>query len=66
MDVEIAVYDVSGRRVQTLLSGFVTAGRRELNWNGRDDGGHPVASGVYLVMLHAGDIVRTTRMALVR
>jgi flagellar hook assembly protein FlgD len=40
-----------GRLVRTLLTEQRRAGRHEFEWNGRDDSGEPVASGVYLIRL---------------
>ncbi len=51
--VALAIYDVQGRRVRRLLEGHEAAGERALTWDGRDDGGLPVASGIYLVRLSA-------------
>ncbi len=62
----LAVYDIAGRKVRTLVSGPMTAGEHAVAWDGRDDGGKPVASGVYLTRLVAGERVATGRMALVR
>nr|HQV34537.1 T9SS type A sorting domain-containing protein [Calditrichia bacterium] len=45
--VEISVYDISGRRVATLLDGLRNAGRHTLRWNGKDDNGKSMPSGVY-------------------
>jgi len=41
------VYDVAGRRVRTLADGELAAGRHDLAWDGRDDGGRRVAAGSY-------------------
>ncbi len=51
MRVQLAVYDVRGNLVRTLLSETMPAGRCEVPWNGRDRGGRQVASGVYLYQL---------------
>lgn len=45
--VEIAVFDVSGRRVRTLAERMFKAGEHELIWDGLDDGGHRAPRGVY-------------------
>lgn len=66
MFAEVAVYDVAGRRVRTLVSGPAAAGEHETSWDGRDELGKQVASGVYLYSLRAGDVVETRRMVLVR
>ncbi len=63
---ELDVYDMNGRRVRTLASGFLTAGEHEAIWDGRDDGGRPLASGVYLFRLLGKDYVETQRVALVQ
>ena len=64
--VEIAVFDLLGRRQRTLLDGQVPAGEREVVWDGRDDAGAPLPAGVYLCRVRSDDIVRTNRMVLVR
>jgi hypothetical protein len=47
--VALAVYDQQGRRVRTLLAGTLPAGEHPVTWDGRDDRGRGVASGIYLV-----------------
>jgi hypothetical protein len=49
--VELAVFDVSGRRIATLAAGHRATGRHEAVWQGRDDDGRSVPSGVYLARL---------------
>ncbi|MEZ4386999.1 MAG: FlgD immunoglobulin-like domain containing protein [Candidatus Krumholzibacteriia bacterium] len=49
--VDLAVFDVAGRRVATLLAETLTAGRHQTTWNGRDQAGRPVGAGVYLARL---------------
>lgn len=64
--VDLTVYDLAGRQVKTLVSGHVAAGDHESRWDGRDGSGSPVASGVYLYQLRAGDFVESKRMVLVK
>jgi hypothetical protein len=65
--VTLVVHDVTGRRVRTLRSGVVeTAGRHQALWNGLDDDGRPVGSGVYLVHLAAEGTSQTQRVALIK
>jgi hypothetical protein len=52
--VTIAVYDVAGTRVRTLVDAVKAAGLHQVEWDGRDGGGNSVASGVYIVRLEAG------------
>jgi flagellar hook assembly protein FlgD len=62
----LAVYDITGRKVRTLVSGPMSAGTHMFVWNGLDDAGRPVSSGVYLYRLTAGGMAETRRMTLVR
>jgi hypothetical protein len=63
---EIIVYDVNGRLVRTLVSGYAPAGVHEVIWDGRNDSGNRVASGLYLYRLRTGDVVETRKMILLR
>ncbi|MBD3160598.1 MAG: S8 family serine peptidase [Candidatus Eisenbacteria bacterium] len=58
-DVRLAVYDATGRRIRTLIDGAVAAGPNQFTWDGRDDTGRPLGSGVYFYRLD-GDGVRRT------
>jgi len=49
--VELAVYDVRGRRVATVHRAEEPAGQHVIGWSGRDDQGRPVASGQYVAAL---------------
>ncbi len=62
----IVVYDVRGRQIATLLSEVRDAGEFEVQWNGRNDNGERVASGVYLYQLVTGDVVESRKMVLVK
>ncbi|MCA9753404.1 MAG: T9SS type A sorting domain-containing protein, partial [Gemmatimonadetes bacterium] len=54
----VAIFDVSGRLVSTVLDGRIEPGIHTLRWNGRDARGSRVASGVYFVQVRAGDWAR--------
>ena len=62
----LVVYNVAGRRVRTLVDGMMSQGDHQVTWNGADDGGRPVASGVYLYRLESGAYHEVKRMTLVR
>jgi hypothetical protein len=64
--VVLAVYDVGGRRVRTLVNGYAPAGDHAVDWNGRDGDAGRVPPGVYLVRLHSGDILETQRVVLLK
>jgi hypothetical protein len=61
-DVTILIYDVRGREILTRNISKQDAGWYELVWNGRDNHGLPVASGLYLTRLQAGSYSKTIRM----
>ena len=64
--VNLAIYDIRGRKVLDLLSGLLTEGEHTVIWDGRDDQGRDVASGVYFGRLSAGTLGVTGRMVLIR
>ena len=65
-DVEVAVYDVAGRRVATLHSGHLSAGEHFLSWAGTDERGNTVATGVYFARMEASGYTRSVRMLLLK
>lgn len=66
LPVTLAIYDVRGRLVRTLVDGARGPGRHEAAWDGRAGDGTPSAVGVYCYRLIAGATVQTRRMILLR
>jgi len=64
--VSIEIYDVSGRRVATLIDQEVEAGTSSARWAGRDDAGNDVASGTYFARMVAGTELFERKMTLLR
>jgi hypothetical protein len=64
--VRLVVFDVSGRRVRTLVDRTQSAGRYQAVWDGRDEAGRTVSSGVYFYRLEAGAFTQTRRMVLLK
>lgn len=64
--VALSVYDASGRRARLPFSGECAAGAGSVRWDGRDDNGHALPTGVYVVRLAVGAEVRARRLVLVR
>ncbi|MBN2172331.1 MAG: hypothetical protein JW819_13510 [Candidatus Krumholzibacteriota bacterium] len=62
----LEVITCAGRRVAVLVDGVLPAGRHERTWQGRDDAGRLLPSGVYLYRLEAGDQVLTRKMTLLK
>jgi hypothetical protein len=65
-DARLCVYDVNGRLVRTLASGWLEAGERTVIWDGDDDRGGRVASGLYFCRLSAGDRTLVRKMTLLK
>ncbi len=64
--VTLEVYGLLGRKIKTLVNERKAAGRYIVQWDGTDDAGQPVSSGVYLYRLQAGDFHQTRKMLLLR
>lgn len=64
--IELAIFDLLGQRVRTLVSAEQVPGRYSLQWNGLNDTGRAVASGVYLYRLQAGLYQETRRLTLLK
>jgi hypothetical protein len=64
--VALRIYDISGKLVRTLVNGFEQSGTRTVNWNGTDDQGRTMASGVYYYQLNAPTFSEKKKMVLLR
>lgn len=65
--VNLSIYDVSGKLIKTIVDGETSPGNYSVNWNGKDDNGDAVSSGIYLYRLHTDKaIISTQRMILLR
>jgi flagellar hook assembly protein FlgD len=63
--VDIAVYDAAGRLVRRLANGPQSPGVHEVRWNGRNDSGVSVGSGVYFLRVRAGSQALLRKLVLV-
>lgn len=64
--VKLAVYNVTGRRVRTLVDGPAERGRHSVVWDGTDDRGRPVSSGAYFVKLEVEGQTSSEKMVVTR
>jgi hypothetical protein len=64
--IRLAIYSVTGRLVRTLVDGEVGAGHRTVVWDGRDDRGREVGSGVYFCRMEAAGFDDTAKMVLMK
>ncbi|MBL7111672.1 MAG: DUF4185 domain-containing protein [Bacteroidales bacterium] len=62
--VRITVYDILGRQVKNLFSGYQDEGNYSIVWNAKNDLGTSVSSGVYLYQIQAGELTETRKMVL--
>ncbi|MBN1449268.1 MAG: HYR domain-containing protein, partial [Bacteroidetes bacterium] len=64
--LELRVYNAMGMPVRTLVNTVLDAGQYTVEWDGRDDNGQPLSSGVYLYMLRSGSAHVERKMILAR
>ena len=63
---QVVVFNVLGQRVKTLFNGFLPVGRYTITWNGVDEAGNPVSSGIYFYSLIGKDVQLTRKMILLK
>lgn len=65
-NVTLNIYNILGQKVKTLVSAPMPAGVHTVSWDGRDDHGGQVASGIYLYRLITGTFVQSKKLVLVK
>ena len=60
------VYNILGQRVRVWRDGIEEAGYKRVVWDGKDDGGEEVSSGIYFYRIVAGDFVKSKKMMMVK
>ena len=66
VDVHLTIYDMRGRLVRQLVEGERHPGRYEAQWDGRNDRGVEVESGVYFFRLTAGNYLSTRKLVVMK
>jgi hypothetical protein len=64
--VNITVYNILGQKTKTLIDEYQEAGHKSVNWDGKDDGGKEVASGIYFYKIKATGFEKTKKMILLK
>jgi hypothetical protein len=64
--VKIAIYDVGGRLVRTIMDARRGSGEYMVLWDGQDNAGQEAASGVYFVRMTAGEFMKTQKIVLIK
>lgn len=62
----LAVYNVAGQKIRSLLNGRAESGPHTVTWDGRDDAGRAMTAGLYLVRLAIGDDVSIRKAIMVK
>lgn len=65
-NVTLKIFNISGELIRTLTEEHLSAGRHEKVWDGKDNAGNEVSSGIYLYRLNAGFYDRSARMILMK
>jgi len=65
-DVQLDIYDLMGRNINTVINQNQSAGRHFVTWNANDYLGNQVSAGVYLYRLQAGNMIFTRKMVLMK
>ncbi len=65
-DVRLEIFNIKGQKVKTLLSNKLEKGIHQIIWQGKDDLGHQVSSGIYFYRLKAGKNLLTKKMMLLK
>lgn len=64
--IQLAVYDLAGRRVASLINSDLSAGRHEVTWNGCTTVGNSLPSGIYWARLQSAEDIRSVKLLLLR
>jgi flagellar hook assembly protein FlgD len=65
-NMSLIIYDLMGRQVKTLVSGFQSAGYHEIIWNGINDQQEQVGAGMYLYRMESAGFIKTKKMVLLK
>ena len=65
-EVKLIIYNTRGQIVRHLVESRYDAGRHTINWDGRDNAGNRVPTGVYVYRIKAGDHIAARKMTLVK
>jgi hypothetical protein len=64
--VRISIYNIQGEEVTTLMKGNQEAGSYQLNWDGRDQNGEILSSGIYFLRIESSSYHKTNKMVFIR
>lgn len=65
-DVKLTIYNITGQKIKVLVDGHPTAGYKDVCWDGKDDKGREVASGIYFYKIEAGEFTQSKKMLILK
>ncbi|UCH63154.1 MAG: S8 family serine peptidase [Fidelibacterota bacterium] len=65
-EVVMKIYDIRGEQIRTIDQGLVKTGLKVIRWDGKDDQGQPMPSGIYFYQIRAGELRQTQKMILLK
>jgi hypothetical protein len=65
-DVKLEIFDVLGRKIRNLVNESMKVGYYTVDWDGKNNAGDRVASGIYFYKLQAGDFISIKKMTIIR
>jgi len=64
--VNLRIYDILGRKVRTLVSEHISSGYKSVLWDGKNDSGKDVASGIYFYRIEVGEFTASKKMVILK
>lgn len=64
--VQLKIYNILGQKVKTLVNTFQIAGEREITWNGTDDEGHLLSTGIYIYRIKLRNLLISKKMIYIK
>ncbi len=64
--INLTIYNIKGQKVKTLVNEEKEAGNHSIIWNGKDEAGKTVSSGVYLSRIQVGNFSKTNKMMMMK
>ena len=64
--VKLAIYNLKGQKVTTLVGEVISAGRRSVAWDGKDENGNRVSQGIYFYKMDTSNYSQTKKMILMK
>lgn len=63
-EIQVSIYNMKGNKIKTYVTDHKNAGQYSIIWNGKNDSGYDVSTGVYLITLHANEYTATKKVML--